>query len=66
MDGLYLDHLGRDSFYGLLALLLLRLFRDANFAESYCANNSRNSVGPICWPGYQAGNCGYALPRKIF
>ena len=45
-DRLYLDHVGRDTFYGLLALLRGRLFRDADFAEFYCADNGRDSVPP--------------------
>ena len=32
-DRLYLDHVGRESFYGLLASLRGRLFRDADFVE---------------------------------
>ena len=32
-DRLYLDHVGQDTFYGLLASLRGRLFRDADFAE---------------------------------
>ena len=35
-----------DTFYGLLASLRGRLFRDADFAEFYCADNSRDSVPP--------------------
>ena len=35
-DRLYLDHLGRESFYGLLASMRGRLFRDVDFAEFYC------------------------------
>ena len=31
-DRLYLDHVGRDTFYGLMASLRGRLFRDADFA----------------------------------
>ena len=42
-DRLYLDHVGRDTFYGLLASLRGRLFRDAGF---YCADNGRDSVPP--------------------
>ena len=42
-DRLYLDHVGRESFYGLLASLRGRLFRDAEF---YCADNGRDSVPP--------------------
>ena len=49
-DRLYLDHVGRDTFYGLLASLRGRLFRDADFAEFYCADNGRDSVPPACWP----------------
>ena len=45
-DRLYLDHVGRESFYGLLASLRGRLFRDAEFAEFYCPDNGRDSVLP--------------------
>ena len=45
-DRLYLDHVGRESFYGLLASLRGRLFRDSDFAAFYCANNGRDSVPP--------------------
>ena len=45
-DRLYLDHVGRESFYGMLAALRGRLFRDAEFAEFYCADNGRDSVPP--------------------
>ena len=45
-DRLYLDHVTRDAFYGLLAWLRGRLFRDADFAEFYCADNGRDSVPP--------------------
>ena len=45
-DRLYLDHVGRESFYGLLASLLGWLFRDADFAGFYCADNGRDSVPP--------------------
>ena len=31
-DRLYLEHVGRESFYSLLASLRGRLFRDADFA----------------------------------
>ena len=37
---------GRDTFYGLLASQRGRLFRDADFAEFYCADNGRDSVPP--------------------
>ena len=45
-DRLYLDHVGKDTFYGLLASLRGRLFRDADFADFYCADNGRDSVPP--------------------
>ena len=45
-DRLYLDHVGKDTFYGLLASLWGQLFRDADFAEFYCADNGRDSVPP--------------------
>ena len=43
---MYLDHVGKDTFYGLLASLRGRLFRDADFTEFYCADNGRDSVPP--------------------
>ena len=45
-DRLYLDHVGRNTFYGLLASLRSQLFRDADFAVFYCADNGRDSVPP--------------------
>ena len=45
-DRLYLDHVGRDTFYGLLASLRGQLFRDADFTEFYCPDNGRDSVPP--------------------
>ena len=45
-DRLYLDLVGRDSFYGLLASLRGQLFRDAEFAELYCLDNGRPSMPP--------------------
>jgi hypothetical protein len=45
-DHLYVDHVGRHSFYGFLASMRGQLFRDEEFAELYCANNGRNSVPP--------------------
>ena len=45
-DRLYLDLVGRDTFYGLLASLRNRLFCDADFAELYCLDNGRASVPP--------------------
>ena len=45
-DRLYLDHVGKDTFYGLRASPRGRLFRDADFAAFYCADNGRDSVPP--------------------
>ena len=45
-DRLYLDHVGKDTFYGLLASLRGQIFRDSDFAEFYCADNGRDSVRP--------------------
>ena len=45
-DRMYLDYVGRDTFYGLLASLRGQLFRDADFAELYCLDNGRTSVPP--------------------
>ena len=45
-DHLYLDYVGRGSFYGVLASLRGQLFRDEDFAELYCPDNGRDSVPP--------------------
>ncbi len=45
-DHLYLDYVGRGSFYGFLASLRGQLFRDEEFAELYCPDNGRDSVPP--------------------
>ncbi len=45
-DRMYLDYVGKDTFYGLLAQLRGQLFRDADFAEFYCLDNGRTSVPP--------------------
>jgi len=45
-DHMYLEHVGRHSFYGFLASMRGRLFRDEEFAELYCSNNGRDSVPP--------------------
>ena len=45
-DRLYIDHVGRESFYGLLASLRGQLFGDEEFAELYCPDNGRDSVPP--------------------
>ena len=41
-DHLYLDYVGRGSFYGFLASLRGQLFRDEDFAELYCPDNGRD------------------------
>lgn len=45
-DHPYLDHVGRDTFYGFLATQGSRLFRDADFAAFSCPDNGRPSVPP--------------------
>ncbi|MDP6494825.1 MAG: IS1182 family transposase, partial [Dehalococcoidia bacterium] len=45
-DRLYVDHVGRESFYGLLGSMRGELFRDEEFAELYCPDNGRGSVPP--------------------
>ena len=45
-DHPYLDHVGRDTFYGFLALRGGELFRDEDFAELYCRDNGRPSAPP--------------------
>jgi Transposase DDE domain/Transposase domain (DUF772) len=42
----YLDHVGRDSFYGFLASHRRELFRDEDFTDLYCSDNGRPSVPP--------------------
>ena len=42
----YLDHVGRDSFYGFLAAHRRELFCDEDFADLYCPDNGRPSVPP--------------------
>src|SRR5215217_2107707 len=42
----YLDHVGRDSFYGFLASHREELFRDEDFTSLYCSDNGRPSVPP--------------------
>ena len=45
-DHVYLDFVGRDSFYGFLATERGNLFRDEDFGPLYCPDNGRNSVPP--------------------
>ena len=45
-DHLYLDYVGRGSFYGFLASMRGQLFQDEEFAELYCPDNGRDSVPP--------------------
>ena len=42
----YLNHVGRDSFYGFLATHRGELFRDEDFTDLYCLDNGRPSVPP--------------------
>ena len=45
-DHLYIDHVGRDSFYGFLAARRDEIFHDEDFAALYSTSNGRNSVPP--------------------
>jgi len=45
-DHLYLNHVGRKTFYGFLASQRGKLFRDGEFADLYCQDNGRASVPP--------------------
>src|SRR3990170_6028034 len=45
-DHLYLDFVGRNSFYGFLASQRGKLFRDEDFAKLYCLDNGCPSVPP--------------------
>jgi len=45
-DHLYADHVGRHTFYGFLASMRGRLFKDEEFTQFYCSNNGRDSVPP--------------------
>ena len=45
-DQLYLDYVGRDTFYGFMAIHRGEIFRDEDFAPLYCPDNGRRSVPP--------------------
>jgi hypothetical protein len=45
-DHLYLDFVGKDTFYGFLALHRGELFRDEDFADLYSPDQGRPSVPP--------------------
>jgi len=45
-DNIYLDFVGRDTFYGFLSLHRGKLFSDEQFASLYCQENGRTSVPP--------------------
>ena len=45
-DNVYLEHVGRGTFYGFLASQRGKLFRDDEFSKLYCADNGRRSVPP--------------------
>ena len=42
----YLDYVGKGTFYVLLASLRGQLFSDDDFAKIYCSYNGRDSVPP--------------------
>ena len=65
-DHLYMDHVGRDSFYGFLASQRDQMFDDEDFADLYCRDNGRKSVPPsllatVLHDLVQAGVAGPAL-----
>ena len=43
---MYLDYVGKGTFYVLLASLRGQLFSDDDFAKIYCSYNGRDSVPP--------------------
>ena len=43
---MYLDHVGKDTFYVCWPRCGAGFFRDADLAEFYCADNGRDSVPP--------------------
>lgn len=45
-DNLYLDYVGKNTFYGFLASQRGNIFSDAQFADLYCLDNGRSSVPP--------------------
>lgn len=45
-DNLYLDFVGKKTFYAFLAAQRDELFKDEDFAEMYCRDNGRPSVPP--------------------
>ena len=49
-DRLYLDYVGKDTFYGLLASLRGQLFSDDDFAESTVRTMDGTACRPGCWP----------------
>ena len=49
-DRLYLDYVGKDTFYGLLAALRGQLFSDDDFAGSTARTMDGTACRPACWP----------------
>lgn len=45
-DTMYLEFVGRESFYGWLASERGMLFRDEDFADLYCLDNGREGIPP--------------------
>jgi len=45
-DHIYLDYVGKGTFYGFLASQRGQLFRDEEFSALYCPDNGRDSVPP--------------------
>ena len=49
-DRLYMDHVGSDSFYGLLASLRGQLFRDEEFADRYWPASAGGAAAACALP----------------
>jgi hypothetical protein len=71
-DHLFVDYVGRATFYGFLALQRGRLFRDEDFAALYCLTNGRASVPPsilataLCLQTYENVSDDEATARAAF
>ena len=71
-DHVYLDFVGRDTLYGYLAQNREQMFRDEDFAASYCPDNGRQSVPPgvavslLFLPAYQGVSFAEAVGRTKY
>lgn len=71
-DRMHLDHVGRESFYGWLALEGPRVFPDSAFSAFYVLDNGRRSVPPsrmirlVLLQGYEKVSDAEAIERARF